>query len=346
MTFLRVEDLVVEYRSGDYPVRVLDELQLTAANGELIVLLGPSGCGKTTLLSCLGGILTPTSGRIEVHGTDVTALKGSKLAAYRRSGVGIVFQSFNLVPSLTARENVAMPLLATGTGRRRALARADELLASVDMSDRAHARPGKLSGGQQQRVAVARALAHDPPLILADEPTANLDYIQAEGIVRLLRDLRDDGRIIIVSTHDDRLVPVADRVVHMIPEFRTDGVAVHRVEYATQESIFEQGSRGELVYVIEAGEVDIVRVHADRSEETLATLGPGRYFGELSPLLGFPRSASARARTDVVLTAYSAQEFRREILHDPVDVIPEPTGASGPPMDRPASATAGTSPLT
>jgi putative ABC transport system ATP-binding protein len=355
MTLLRVEDLVVEYRTGDYPVRVLDELQLTATDGELIVLLGPSGCGKTTLLSCLGGILTPTSGRIEVHGTDVTALKGSKLAAYRRSGVGIVFQSFNLVPSLTARENVAMPLLATGTGRRRALARADELLASVDMTDRAHARPGKLSGGQQQRVAVARALAHDPPLILADEPTANLDYIQAEGIVRLLRELRDDGRIIIVSTHDDRLVPVADRVVHMIPEFRTDGVAVHRVEYATQESIFEQGSRGELVYVIEAGEVDIVRVHADGSEEGLATLGPGRYFGELGPLLGFPRSASARARTDVVLTAYSAQEFRREILHDPLEAAREPVAPaaepSGPPafaVDRPAPAatTVSTRPLT
>jgi hypothetical protein len=180
MTSLRVEDLVVEYRSGDYPVRVLDEL-----------------------------------------------------------------------PSLTARENVAMPLLATGTGRRRALARADELLASVEMSDRAHARPGKLSGGQQQRVAVARALAHDPPLILADEPTANLDYIQAEGIVRLLRGLRDDGRIIIVSTHDDRLVPVADRVVHMIPEFRTDGVAVHRVEYAMQESVC---STGGLVHCARAGQ--------------------------------------------------------------------------------------------
>ena len=114
-----------------------------------------------------------------------------------------------------------------------------------------------------------------PPLILADEPTANLDYIQAEGVVRLLRELRDDGRVIIVSTHDDRLVPVADRVVHMIPEFRTDGVAVHRVEYAGHESVFEQGSRGELVYVIEQGEVDIVRVHADGTEESLAVLGPG-----------------------------------------------------------------------
>ena len=337
MPTVRVDDLVVEYRTGDYPVRVLDHLDLTADDGELVVLLGPSGCGKTTLLSCLGGILTPTSGRIEVHGTDVTALRGAALASYRRAGVGIAFQSFNLVPSLTARENVAMPLLATGTPRRRALARADELLASVDMTDRARNRPGALSGGQQQRVAVARALAHDPPLILADEPTANLDYIQAEGVVRLLRELRDSGRVIIVSTHDDRLVPVADRVVHMIPEFRTDGVAVHRVEYAAHESVFEQGSRGELVYVIETGEVDIVRVHTDGTEELLATLGPGRYFGELSPLLGFPRSASARARTDVVLTAYSAQEFRAQVLHDPLQVVDTPATAPVAPPSTVAS---------
>jgi putative ABC transport system ATP-binding protein len=337
---VRVEDLVVEYRSGDYPVRVLDDLRLTAADGELVVLLGPSGCGKTTLLSCLGGILTPTSGRIEVHGTDVTALRGAALATYRRSGVGIVFQSFNLIPSLTARENVAMPLLATGTKRRRALARADELLAAVDLSDRAGARPGRLSGGQQQRVAVARALAHDPPLVLADEPTANLDYIQAEGIVRLLRELRDGGRTIIVSTHDDRLVPVADRVVHMIPEFRTDEVEIHRVEYARSESIFEQGSRGELVYVIDAGEVDILRLHADGSEEPLATLGPGRYFGELGALLGFPRSASARARTDVALTGYSAQAFRREVLHDPLQVVPDPTAPAAAVPDTDPAPTA------
>ena len=336
MISLRVEDLVVEYRSGDYPVRVLDELQLSASQGELIVLLGPSGCGKTTLLSCLGAILTPTSGRIEVHGADITTLRGSALADYRRSGVGIVFQSFNLVPSLNARENVAMPLLAAGVPRRRALARADELLDAVDMSEHAHRRPGKLSGGQQQRVAVARALAHDPPLILADEPTANLDYIQAEGIVRLLRDLRDDGRTIVVSTHDDRLVPVADRVVHMVPEFRSDDVAVHRVEYATGEPIFEQGGRGELVYVIEQGEVDINRVHVDGSEERLTTLGPGRYFGELSPLLGFPRSASARAHSDVVLTAYSAQEFRRQVLQDPLEVVDTPAPTTGMPDDGPA----------
>lgn len=324
MPALNVQDLVVEYRTGDYPVRVLDHLDLTADDGELVVLLGPSGCGKTTLLSCLGGILTPTSGRVEVHGTDVTALRGPAMAAYRRSGVGIVFQSFNLVPSLTARENVAMPLLATGTPRRRALSRADELLAAVDMGERGRHRPGALSGGQQQRVAVARALAHDPPLVLADEPTANLDYIQAEGVVRLLQELRDSGRVIVVSTHDDRLVPVADRVVHMVPEFRTDGIAVHRVEYAARESIFEQGSRGELVYVVEQGEVDVVRVHADGDEEHLATLEAGRYFGELGPLLGFPRSASVRARTDVVLTAYSAQEFRRQVLHDPIEVVDAP----------------------
>ena len=178
MSDLIIDDLTVEYDAGEYSVRPLDGFSTRAADGELAVLLGPSGCGKTTLLSCLGGILTPTAGAIRWGETDVAALTGSALTSYRQHDVGIVFQSFNLVPSLTALGNVTAPLRAAGWSAKRATDRGAELLDHVGLGDRIHHRPAQLSGGQQQRVSLARALAHDPSLIIADEPTASLDYIQ------------------------------------------------------------------------------------------------------------------------------------------------------------------------
>jgi putative ABC transport system ATP-binding protein len=212
---VKVRDLMIEYSSGGYPVRPIDGLSLDATGGELVLLLGASGCGKTTLLSVLAAILTPNSGSVNVAGVEVVGLKGNALTHYRRNTVGVVFQAFNLVPSLSALENVMVPLRAAGVGRGAARQRAEELLARVDLTDRMQHRPGDMSGGQQQRVAIARALAHDPPVILADEPTAHLDYIQVEGVLKLIRELADDGRLIIVATHDDRLVPLADRVVNV-----------------------------------------------------------------------------------------------------------------------------------
>ena len=311
---VKVRDLVIEYDSGGYAVRPIDGLDLDAAPGELVVLLGPSGCGKTSLLSVLGGILRPTAGSVVVGGVQVETLSGSALAEFRQKTVGFVFQAFNLIPSLSARENVAMPLLMAGVARGRAFDRADRLLERVDLAERAGHKPAKLSGGQQQRVAVARGLAADPLVLLADEPTANLDYIQAEGIISLLRDLRSDGRAIVVSSHDDRLVPIADRVIHLVPDFREDDRPPHVVEFGSGELIFEQGSRGELVYVIEEGTVDIVRQRSDGDPEALVSLGPGEYFGELGPLLGFPRSASAIAASAVRLTAYNVRDFREQVL--------------------------------
>jgi putative ABC transport system ATP-binding protein len=164
---LGIEDLMVEYSSGGYAIRPIDHLNLEAAAGSLVILLGPSGCGKTTLLSCLGGILSPTSGRITFGDVDVTALDPRALSLYRRSTVGIVFQAFNLVPSLNAIENVMVPMRAAGISRGTARQRAEELLTRVGLKDRMRHRPGDLSGGQQQRVAIARAIALDPPLILA-----------------------------------------------------------------------------------------------------------------------------------------------------------------------------------
>jgi putative ABC transport system ATP-binding protein len=311
---LNVSRLVVEFEHEGYAIRPIDGLDFDAQPGELVVLLGPSGSGKTTLLSCLGGILTPTSGTISLGETNVTALNGTALDAYRRSSVGFVFQAFNLVPSLNALENIAVPLELTGRSRRAAFARARELLDQVGLADRAHHRPGRLSGGQQQRVALARGLAHDPDLLLADEPTANLDYIQAEQVIRLLRELRSKGRIIIVSTHDDRLLPVADQIVQMAPDTAKDSDGPVQVHYTAGESVFEQGDRSNHVYVIDQGEVEIIRIFADGSEEPIRTMNAGEYFGELGPMLGFPRSASARARTDLRLTAYNVLEFRQRVL--------------------------------
>ena len=173
MSDLRIKDLVVEYASGQDTVRPIDGLSLDVAEGSLAILLGPSGCGKTTLLSCLGGILKPTKGRIEFGDIDLTALNAQDLSTYRRNTVGIVFQAFNLVPSLTALENVMVPLRAARIGRDESRERAEALLSRVGLAARMHHRPGDMSGGQQQRVAVARAIALDPPLLIADEPTAH-----------------------------------------------------------------------------------------------------------------------------------------------------------------------------
>jgi putative ABC transport system ATP-binding protein len=317
MTSVHVDELVVEFIHNGYAVRPLDGLSFEAGAGELAVLLGPSGSGKTTLLSCLGGILTPTSGVIRVGDAEVTSLSGGALERYRRNQVGFVFQAFNLIPSLTARENVAMPLLLTGHSRADAFRRADDLLAQVGLTDRASHRPSRLSGGQQQRVAVARGLGQDPPLLLADEPTANLDFIQAEAVIRLLRELRDQGRIIIVSTHDARLLPIADRVIQMAPDHAHGDPPTHQVSFAAGDLVFEQGDRSDLVYTIDEGLVEIIRVMADGSEERLNELRPGQYFGELGAFLGFPRSATARAASAVVLTAYSPRVFRERMLSGP-----------------------------
>ncbi len=315
MPDLEIRELTVEYSKGGYIVRPIDQLNLRAADGELAVLLGPSGCGKTTLLSVLGGILKPTKGLVLVGTTSVTHLDGNALNEFRSRGVGICFQAFNLIPSLTALENVAAPLLIAGVSSGQAMKRARELLARVDMSEREHHRPGNLSGGQQQRVSIARALAYDPPLLLADEPTANLDYIQAESVIRLLRELAQPGRLIVVSTHDDRMIPIADQIVEMAPHFRADVGPPQRMTFEPGQVIYEQGSRGELIYVIEEGQVEIIRVRDDRTEEPVSTFGPGEYFGELGPLLDFPREATARARSRLVVTAYGQRDFKDRVLN-------------------------------
>ena len=212
---LHVENLTVEYALGSHRSRVLDDLSFSAEDGRVVLALGPSGCGKTTLLSVLAGLLKPTSGRVSFAGTDVSALAGRALLEHRRRSVGVVFQAFNLVPSLTAVENVMAPLVLTGVGSTTARRTAMGLLDEMSMGPHARKRPGKLSGGQQQRVAFARALVHDPPLLLADEPTAHLDPEQVESVFGLIRGMRKPGRLVMVATHDARFDPLADGVLRM-----------------------------------------------------------------------------------------------------------------------------------
>jgi putative ABC transport system ATP-binding protein len=308
---LEITDLTVEYSSGDYAVRPLDRFNARIESGELVLLLGASGCGKTTLLSALAAILTPTSGSIRLGDIEVVRLRRTALTKYRRQTVGVVFQAFNLVPSLSALENVMLPMRAAGTSSRVARARSMQLLEQVGLGERISHKPAGLSGGQQQRVAIARALVHDPTLVLADEPTAHLDYIQVDGVIRLLRELAQPGRIVVVATHDERMVPLADRVIAMSAHASPETGPPESEAVEAGHELFHQGDRGDRVYVVESGEIELVQTLSDGSEELLTLAKKGDYFGELAPLFGLQRFATARARTDAVVTKYGIRDFRK-----------------------------------
>lgn len=307
---LSIKNLTVEFTSGGYKIRPVNGFSFDSDDGQLVVLLGPSGCGKTTLLSCLAGLLKPTSGSIRFRDEEITGLRGRALAEYRRQTVGVVFQAFNLIPSLNARANVMVPLRLSGVSYKDARERATTLLALVGLDERMSHRPGQMSGGQQQRTAIARALVQDPPLVLADEPTAHLDYIQVEGILRLLRNLACPGRMVVVATHDERITQLADRVVEMTPHLPAARREPREVTLGEGQYLFRQGDPSDLVYVVQTGEIEIVREKGDGTEEHVTVIGTGGYFGELGPLLNLPRSASARALRPTVLTGSSVQQFR------------------------------------
>ncbi len=211
---IEITDVVKDIPLGQRVVHALRGVSLTIARGEVVAIVGPSGSGKTTLLGLLGGLDVPTSGRIVIDGIDITHLSENKLATIRNRQIGFVFQSFNLIPTLTALENVALPI-QFGRGRD-PMRRAAELLDAVGLADRMHHKPTQLSGGEQQRVALARALANDPGLILADEPTGNLDTANGERIMRHLLDLRATlGKTVVVVTHDPVIATRTDRTIHL-----------------------------------------------------------------------------------------------------------------------------------
>lgn len=197
-------------------VEALRGVDLSIARGEFAAIMGPSGSGKSTLLHIVGGIDVPTSGQVLLEGTDLASLDDDRRTIMRRTRIGFIFQSFNLLPTLTAEENVSLPLELGGMSPRDADRRAEEKLSMVGMWKRAKHLPGELSGGEQQRVAIARALAIEPALLLADEPTGNLDSAAGQQVILLLRDLVDEhGQTIVMVTHDSRMAAQADRCIHV-----------------------------------------------------------------------------------------------------------------------------------
>lgn len=209
-------NIIKDFGEGESRVRALRGIDVDVYSSELTLLVGPSGCGKTTLISIIAGLLFPTQGEVELFGTSQSSLRGGKLVNFRARNVGFVFQQYNLLPALTAVENVAVPLLIQGQPRPHALLSARAVLDSVGLASKADQKPSQLSGGQQQRVAIARALVHQPRLLVCDEPTAALDAQSGQTVMQLLREVAvQPGRAVIVVTHDSRVYRFGDRIIEM-----------------------------------------------------------------------------------------------------------------------------------
>lgn len=209
---IAVQGLSMRLSAGGRAVTILDRIDLVIPSKQMVAIMGPSGSGKSTLLGLMAGLDRPTSGSVVLDGVDITTLSESDLARYRRKTIGYIFQSFHLIPTLTALENVMVPLELAGTSS--AKARAMDLLDAVDLQDRVHHYPVQLSGGEQQRVAVARAFACQPPILLADEPTGNLDSTTGRRVIELLLDLhRDYGTTLVLVTHEREVAALMERVI-------------------------------------------------------------------------------------------------------------------------------------
>ncbi|MFO0914240.1 MAG: ABC transporter ATP-binding protein [Pirellulales bacterium] len=213
---VRCESVTKEFGTGETRTTALERVDLDVNTGAMTLLVGPSGCGKTTLISIIAGLLNPTSGHVSVLGDRLDQFTGSQLVRFRARNIGFVFQQYNLLPALTAVENVAVPLLIAGQRRTAALRAAADELQRVGLANRLHARPNQLSGGQQQRVAIARALIHQPKILVCDEPTAALDAHSGHNVMQLLTEVAvQPDRAVMVVTHDSRVYQFGKRIIHM-----------------------------------------------------------------------------------------------------------------------------------
>ena len=229
---LEARQLAKTYETGGAKVLGLRGVDISIERGEFVAIMGPSGCGKSTLLNLLAGLDRPTAGEVWLDGQRIDVMTETELARLRRLKVGFVFQFFNLVPTLSALENVELPLLLVGRGRREARRSASELLSELGIPERDRAAPAQLSGGQQQRVALARALANSPDVVLADEPTGNLDSAAAREVLGLFRDARGRGQTLLLVTHDASVASTADRVITL-----RDGLIVDQTELAAARQV-------------------------------------------------------------------------------------------------------------
>ena len=298
--------------AGDFPA--LKGIDLNMKAGEFVSVIGKSGSGKSTLLNMITGIDRPTAGDVVVNNTAVHELSENKMALWRGRNLGIVFQFFQLLPTISVIENIMLPMDFCNTyPMRQREKRALELLDLVELSEHAYKMPTALSGGQQQRVAIARALSNDPPIIIADEPTGNLDSKTADKIFKLFKNLVGQGKTIIIVTHDSGLAKRAERtaliadgeivneyVLKALPSLSHAQLLeatrkAKKQQFEPGTMILQEGTTGDAFYIVTKGTVEIVLPRPNHSDVIAAQLGPGQYFGEMQLLHGQKRSASARA---------------------------------------------------
>lgn len=238
-TLVEVQDMCKIYNPGENEVRALDHVSLKIQKGEFVAIIGHSGSGKSTLMNMLGCLDVPTSGRYFLNGKDVSNLSDDELSDIRNMEIGFIFQGFNLIPNLTAEENVELPLIYRGVGKKERTRLAVESLEMVGLSHRMDHKPSEMSGGQQQRVAIARAIAAKPPVILADEPTGNLDSRSTQEIINVLKDLHKSGRTVILITHDDEIAAQVKRVIR-IKDGRIEADFMNKGETERDEDVLEE----------------------------------------------------------------------------------------------------------
>jgi len=341
--FIRIQDLSFAYGEGDARKEVLTRNSLELFEGELVIMSGPSGSGKTTLLSLIGALRSVQEGSLSVGGHELKGFDATALLRYRRS-IGFIFQHHNLFPALTAFESVRMALDMGPLNDSDKNARITTILERLGLGHRMHYKPDRLSGGQRQRVAIARALVHNPPLILADEPTAALDKEAARNAVDLMKELvRHSGSTALMVTHDTRLLDAADRIIHMMDGqivsnvqvaevveastfLRDSGLFVAnspselmevaqkmiRMRFEPGTAVITQGEEGDRFYVIRQGVVD-VETGSPTAPVLVGSIGRGGFFGERALIALEPRNATVRAREPLEVYALGKKDFDHAI---------------------------------